>query len=303
MRSCIELIAIGAVLLVGCGDSKSEASAAANAKPAPAAPVAPAPVTPPPPEATDTSVVVTGPIIVEHQVEITAQREGLIDKIFLDAPARVKTGAILAHMDDRQLNASLEAARAKSRSIEADLKNWQAEAEVLKADYVRQQHLWDLGLTSEEQLQHAKYKAESDQWDIQRVKETLNTSREEERSLELELEKTKIIAPFAGLIARRYVREGQSVTKGERLFWVTAEAPLEMRFTLAEKFFGRIHHGQQFEITSADTPNEKHLARVKEISPVVDPSSGTFEVLVELLGERGSLRPGMTASVRVEYPH
>ena len=303
MRSWMELLAVGAVLLVvGCGDSSSETSAATNARPAPAAPAAPAPAAPPPPEATDTSIVVSGPIIVEHQVEITAQREGLIDKIFLDAPARVKAGAILAHMDDRQLNAGLEAARAKSRGIEADLKNWQAEAEVLKADYVRQQHLWDLGLTSEEQLQHAKYKAESDQWDIQRVKETLNTSREEERSLELELEKTKITAPFAGLIARRYVREGQSVTKGERLFWVTAEAPLEMRFTLAEKFFGRIHHGQQFEITSADTPNEKHLARVKEISPVVDPSSGTFEVLVELLGDRGSLRSGMTASVRVENP-
>jgi len=304
MRSCIELIAIGAVLLVvGCGDSKSETSAATNPRPAPAASAVPAPAAPPTPEAADTSVVVSGPIIVEHQVEITAQREGLIDKIFLDAPTRVKAGAILAHMDDRQLNASLEAARAKSRSIEADLKNWQAEAEVLKADYLRQQHLWDLGLTSEEQLQHAKYKAESDEWDIRRVQETLNTSREEERSLELELEKTKITAPFAGLIARRYVREGQSVTKGERLFWVTAEAPLEMRFTLAEKFFGRIHHGQQFEITSADTPNEKHLARVKEISPVVDPSSGTFEVLVELLGDRGGLRPGMTANVRVENPH
>jgi len=303
MRSWMELLAIGAVLLVvGCGDSSSETSAATNAKPVPAAPAAPAPATPPPPEATDTSVVVSGPIIVEHQVEITAQREGLIDKIFLDAPARVKAGAILAHMDDRQLNAGLEAARAKSRGIEADLKNWQAEAEVLKADYVRQQHLWDLGLTSEEQLQHAKYKAESDQWDIQRVKETLNTSREEERSLELELEKTKITAPFAGLIARRYVREGQSVTKGERLFWVTAEAPLEMRFTLAEKFFGRMHHGQQFEITSPDTPNEKHLGRVKEISPVVDPSSGTFRLLVGLRGDRGSLRPGMTASVRVENP-
>jgi RND family efflux transporter MFP subunit len=300
MRSCLELVTIVALLLVvGCGDSKSETSPATNAKPVPAAqPLA----TPTPPEATDTSVVVSGPIIVEHQVEITAQREGLIDKIFLDAPTRVKAGAILAHMDDRQLKATLEAARAKSRSIEADLKNWQAEAEVLKADYARQQHLWDLGLTSEEQLQHAKYKAESDQWDIQRVQENLNTSREEERSLELELEKTKITAPFAGLIARRYVREGQSVTKGERLFWVTAEAPLEMRFTLAEKFFGRIHQGQQFEVTSADIPNEKHVARVKEISPVVDPSSGTFEVLVELPGDRGRLRPGMTASVRVENP-
>ena len=303
MASRIELIVIGVVLLAaGCRDSKSETSAATNARPVPVTTAAPAPAAPPPAEATDTSVVVSGPIIVEHQVEITAQREGMIDKIFLDAPTRVKAGAILAIMDDRQLNASLEAARAKSRSIEADLKNWQAEAEVLKADYMRQQHLWDLGLTSEEQLQHAKYKAESDQWDIKRVQETLNTSRGEERSLELELEKTRITAPFAGLIARRYVREGQSVTKGERLFWVTAEAPLQMRFTLAEKFFGRIHQGQQFEVTSADVPSEKHLARVKEISPVVDPSSGTFEVLVELLGDRGSLRPGMTASIRIENP-
>jgi RND family efflux transporter MFP subunit len=257
----------------------------------------------PPAEATEASIVISGPIIVEHQVEITAQRDGIIDKIFLDAPARVKTGATLAQMDARQLTASLEAARAKSRSIEADLKNWQAEAEVLKSDYARQRRLWDLGLTSEEQLQHAKYKAESDQWDIKRVQETLNTSRQEERSLELEMEKTRIAAPFNGLIARRYVRQGQSVAKGERLFWVTAEAPLQMRVTLAEKFFGRVHQGQQFEVTSPDAPGEKHAARVKEISPVVDPSSGTFEVLVELFGDRGSLRPGMTANIRLENRH
>jgi len=33
---------------------------------------------------------------------------------------------------------------------------------------------------------------------------------------------------------------------------------------------------------------------------VIDPSSGTFEVLVELTGDRGSLRSGMTANLRVE---
>jgi RND family efflux transporter MFP subunit len=173
---------------------------------------------------------------------------------------------------------------------------------VLKADYGRQQNLWKLGLTSQEQLEHAKYKAESDQWDIERVQETLNTAHHEERSLELELQKTKITAPFSGLIARRYAREGQSVSKGDRLFWVTAEAPLLMRFTLPEKYFGRVRPSQQFEIISPDVPGEKHAARVKQISPVVDPSSGTFEVLVELAGDRGGLRPGMTASLKVENP-
>jgi multidrug efflux pump subunit AcrA (membrane-fusion protein) len=44
---------------------------------------------------------------------------------------------------------------------------------------------------------------------------------------------------------------------------------------------------------------EKHVAHVREISPVVDPASGTFEVLLELSGTPGSLRPGMTASARL----
>ena len=299
------LFAGAALAAAGCGETKSPAGEV-NAAPAPAssapasASTANAPAQTASATETDKSIVVSGPIIVEHQVDVTAQHEGVIAKILFDAPARVKAGTVLARMDDRQLAANLEAARAKSRSIENDLKNWEAEAEVLKADYVRQQRLWDLGLTTEEQLEHAKYKAESDQWDIKRVKETLNTSREEERALELEMEKTAIAAPFDGVIARRYVREGQSVSKGERLFWVTAEAPLLMRFTLPEKQFGNVRTGQTMEVSTADVPGEKHTARVKEISPVVDPASGTFEVLVELIGERGSLRPGMTATVRLD---
>ena len=293
-----------ALLAVGCGEDRTSGGSVTNAAgpaPAPVQPKQPAVAAPSDPG--DASLAVSGPIIVEHEVDVAAQRDGLIAKIYFDAPARVKAGTLLAELDGRQVEANLAAARAKTRSIEADLKNWEAEEQVFKADYVRQQHLWDLGLTSQEQLEHARYKAESDQWDMKRVTELLNTSKEEERSLELELEKTKVKAPFDGLIARRYVREGQNVSKGERLFWVTAEAPLLMRFTLPEKYFGKMHHGQPLEVTCADAPGEKHLAKVKEVSPVVDPSSGTFEVLVELTGERGSLRPGMTAAVHLDTPH
>ena len=251
-------IAMGAALLAaGCGDDKAPVGAVTNAAAPVTAPVAqPKQAVPAVNEPGDASLTVSGPIIVEHQVELTAQRDGVVLKIYFDAPARVKSGTLLAELDGRQIQANLAAARAKTRSIEADLKNWEAEEQVLKADYERQKNLWDLGLTSKEQLEHARYKAESDQWDIKRVTETLNTS----------------------------------------------EAPLLMRFTLPEKFFGKIHNGQEIEITCADTP-EKHMAKVKEVSPVVDPSSGTFEVLVVLEGDRGSLRPGMTAAVHLENPH
>lgn len=304
MRKEWMLVGVGAAFLaMGCGDEKTPMGGVTNAAAPAVTPVPATPVVPKPGEPLDAGLSVSGPIIVEHEVELTAQRDGLLQKIYVDAPSRVKAGVLLAELDGRQIQANLAAARAKTRSIEADLKNWEAEAEVLKADYGRQKNLFALGLTSQEQLEHAKYKAESDQWDILRVKETLNTAKEEEHSLEIELEKTKLTAPFNGLIARRYVREGQNVTKGERLFWVTAEAPLLMRFTLPEKYFGKMRTGQPLEVTCADAPAEKHLAKVKQVSPVVDPSSGTFEVLVELTGDRGTLRPGMTAQAHLENLH
>jgi membrane fusion protein (multidrug efflux system) len=288
---------IGAAILAGgCGDTKSETTAAA-----PAAPPS-APTTSLNPTKVEDSITVSGPLIVEHQVDITAQRDGIVASISTEASTRVKAGAVLARLDDRQLTANLEAVRAKTRSIAADLKNWEAEARVLEADYARAQRLWNEKLIAEEQLQHAQYKAESDQWDIIRVREQLTTSKEEEHSLELELEKTRITAPFNGLVARRYVRAGQGVTKGDRLFWVTAEAPLRLRFTLPEKFVGRLKSGQELPLTSPDVPLEKHMVKIIEVSPVVDPSSGTIEVLVELVGGRGQLRPGMTANVRVLSP-
>jgi membrane fusion protein, multidrug efflux system len=287
---------IGAAILAGgCGNTKSETTAAPTAPPV-------APSSSPIPAKAEESIVVSGPLIVEHQVDVTAQRDGIITSISAESSTRVKAGAVLARLDERQLTANLEAARAKTRSIEADLKNWQAEAEVMQADYVRAQKLWDLKLISEEQLQHAKFKAESEKWDIGRVRELLSTSRQEERSLELELEKASISAPFDGLVARRYVRVGQTVARGERLFWVTAEGPLRMRVTLPEKFFGHLKKGEELQLTSPDAPQEKHTAKVIEVSPVVDPSSGTIEILAEIVGTRGELRPGMTANVRVPNP-
>src|ERR1700732_4298338 len=121
------------ILATGCGDTKSETTAAAP---------------PPPPSAPPTLPTLTkvedflsasGPLIVEHQVDITAQRDGVVASISTEASTRVKAGAVLARLDDRQLTANLEAARAKTRSLEADLKNWQAEAQVMQADYMRAQ--------------------------------------------------------------------------------------------------------------------------------------------------------------------
>ena len=295
---------LAGILSLGLAACSNNQTATVAAAPAVATTSAPAPVStssnsvPGTPE----SLTVTGPLIVEHQLDVLAQREGIVTKLSSETGKRVRAGDLLAQLDDRQLTADLEGARAKTRSTDADLKNWKAEARVLEADFNRAQKMWEAQLITREQWEHVKFKAEADQWDVQRVEHLLVNLKETERSLELELEKTRIRAPFAGVVARRYVREGQQVARGDRLFWVTAEAPLRMRFTLPEKFLGRINLGQQLALTLPDFPAEQHRAKVVEVSPVVDPTSGTFEGMVEVSGPSGRLHPGMNAIVHIDTP-
>jgi len=298
----LALILLGVALLpwLACSQKSAEVIAAPSPSPAPAPSggSTPAPAASVP--ASDGGFTVSGPLIVEHQLDVLAQREGVIAELRSEAGAHVRAGDLLAQLDDRQLVADLEAARAKTRSIEADLKNWEAEAKVMQSDYERAQKMWDAQILTKEQLEHAKFKAESETWDVGRVRELLTNARQSERSLELELDKTQIRAPFSGVVARRYVRQGQQVAKGERLFWVTAEGPLQMRFTLPEKFIGRVQKGQELPMMTPDLPDQRYKVRVVEVSPVVDPASSTIEVTVELEGKAGSLRPGMDANVRIE---
>ena len=290
------LILLGAALLscLACSQKSMEVSAA----PAPSGASAPAPL--PSIPASDNSFTVSGPLTVEHQLDVLAQRDGVIAELKSEAGARVHAGDLLAQLDDRQVVADLEASRAKTRSIEADLKAWEAEAKVLQSDLDRAQKMWDAHLITREAFEHAKFKAEADQYDVQRVEQLLLNAKETQRSLELELDKTQIRAPFSGVVARRYVRQGQQIAKGDRLFWVTAEGPLRMRFTVPEKFVGVLKVGQQLALTVSDFPGQEHKARVVELSPIVDPTSGTFDGMVEVMSAPGPLRPGMNSILRID---
>jgi len=242
----------------------------------------------------------SGPIVVENQVDVAAERAGVITQILAEVSTRVHQGQVLAKLDDRQLTADLEAARAKTASIDADLNNWKSEAKVLDADYQRAKKMWEAKLIPEEQFEHVRYKAEADQWDVKRVEQMLINARQSQRSLELELAKTQITAPFDGIVARRYIRVGQTVIPGERLLWVTATGPLRVRFTLPSRFVNQIKIGQVLSINVTDaSPTAAHSARIVQISPVVDPASGTIDVLAELTGSVQDLRPGMQADVHL----
>ncbi len=246
----------------------------------------------------DDSFTASGPIVVENQLDVAALREGVVVEIAVQPDERVRAGQLLAKLDDRQISADVEAAAAKVRSIEANLENWKAETKVLQVDLERAKKLWEAEVIPKEELEHAQYKEEADEYEVQRESESLNNARDVLKSLELEKEKTRITAPFDGVIARRYVRLGQKVSIGDRLFWVTAMGPLEVKFTLPERFLSKVREGEQVAVTSVDIPSQvQYTAKITQVSPVIDPSSGTIEVLARMVDSAPQLRPGMLVNI------
>jgi membrane fusion protein, multidrug efflux system len=279
--------------LAGCS---REVPSSAAAQPAPT----PSPAAQASPARNPEEFIASGPIVVENQLDVVSQRDGIIAELLVDTGTAVSKGQLLARLDDRQLTADRDAAKAQADSIEADLKNWDATVKMAQVDLDRSEKMWRANLITKEQVEHDRFKLTATQFELDREKKNFARSLAIAKSLNLELEKTRVVAPFDGVVARRYVHVGQRVANGDKVFWVSAVAPLRVKFTLPGKYAGDVKHGSLFDVLPADGPQESHHAKVILVSPVIDPSSGTIDVTAEITGNAGSLRPGMIANLRLE---
>jgi membrane fusion protein, multidrug efflux system len=295
LKLVFALITLAAVAsLCGCVTSASEPvnTPAPMAEPKTAAAMRSEPST------SATKVTGSGPLVVENQVDVLAQREGVITEIKADTGTVVRKGDLLATLDDRQLTADHASATAKAASIAADLKNWEALVKVAEVDNQRAEAMWKNSLITKQELDHQQYKLVAAKFEVDRERENLKQAVATADSLGLECEKAKIRAPFTGVVARRYVRAGQRIAPNERLFWVTATSPVRVRFTLPERLISEVHKGTDVEVTPTAL-GKPYAAKVVMLSPVVDPGSGTIEVTAELTAASEDLRPGMATTVRL----
>jgi RND family efflux transporter MFP subunit len=226
-------------------------------------------------------------------------RSGVIVALPADVDTVVRKDQVLARLDGRQLDADRSAARHKAQSLESDLKNWESELQVREADMRRAEAMRKEGISTQEAYDHNRYDLTASQYEVERQREEMLGAEANLKSLDLELEKTRLVAPFNGIVSQRYVRLGQYVTIGDKLFRVIGKSPLEVRFTLPGTDMTLLKRGDL--VTVSTTPDFQQIttAAVTHISPVVDPGSGTIEVTAVLTQKLPGLLPGTIASIRI----
>ena len=291
---------IASLVCAGC-DSRPAAVDASAAVPATTSP-APKVAAPPPAiaeSADPSSFTTTGPLVAEEQADVSAERSGRIDSISVRIGDHVKKGQILAQLDDRELQAACASHKARMASARAQLHEWQAEQMTAEADLRRASAMRDAKIISEETWEHAKYRVEETIDEVARFREESAASEADLSSANVQLEQSRIVAPFSGVIGRSSVRLAQEVKPGDVLFWVTAESPLQVLFTVPETSMAAFSTGKPLDLTTADFPGLHQQGKIARVSPVVDPASGSVQVIGAIVRPSPLLKPGMTMQVRL----
>ena len=210
-------------------------------------------------------------------------------------------GDVLGQVDDRGLQMDLIKAKDDLQVAQNNVKYKEAELKAKGAAYKRQQQLRALGLSSDSDLEAAEFAAKAAEYDMRGWEALVESSNAEIHRIEIEIDQTRLRAPFAGVVVRRYVREGQSVAKGERCVRLSQLAPLQAQFQVPESSGRRPEHGTIVQLSLVDDPRRPLTARIAKVSPTVDPASDSYDVTAQLIGPGISdLRPGM--AVRVSWP-
>jgi RND family efflux transporter MFP subunit len=234
-------------------------------------------------------------------VDITAQRDGLVMSLNHDEGSSVKVGDVLGQIDDRSLQMELIKANSDLQVEENNRKYKEAELKAKTAAFHRQQQLRALGLSSDADLEAAEFEAKAAEYDLHGYEALVESGHAEIDRLKLEEDQTRIHAPFAGVVVRRYIREGQAISKGDKCFRVSQLSPLQVQFQVPESSGRHPTLGTPVELSLVEDSTRALTARVTKVSPTIDAASDSYDVLAQLTGPKISdLRPGM--AVKVLWP-
>jgi RND family efflux transporter MFP subunit len=207
-------------------------------------------------------------LYVEHDAVVVARAAGTIDSVIADLNDRVTGGGQLAVLESADQQIALSQAEAAYDNLNKVVVRARA---ITKAG----------GITV----------ADSEQAEFQFRQSDL-TRRKARRDLEL----TRVVAPFGGVVTARYARPGHYVNVGDTLFRVTEASPLFARVRVPESGAGSVHVGDH--ATVAAEGGASAAAVVTSAAPVIDAASGTREVILRI-AEGSRLIPGASVSVRL----
>jgi len=226
-----------------------------------------------------------GSVKPQQEAVLYAKVAGYLKSISVDKGDSVKAGATLAILETPELT--------------ADLARYRAESDAAKAEYERMQQAIkqapDLVMPAE--LDRAKGKYDVAKANLERTQSLLAFN--------------KIIAPFSGVITKRFVDAGAfipaatsgSAAQTAAVLTLMDFSTVRVQVAVPEAEATLVNKGQPARFSVEGLPERKFEGKITRFSYALDDTSKTMLVEVEIPNPKMELRPGMYASVQLALQH
>lgn len=216
-------------------------------------------------------VAATANLVAENEVKVVSEADGRVERLLVEEGDSIQQGqplAVLARGDAQILR---EKARVRASNA--------------KVAYARARDMRAKDLLSQD--------------DYEKISMEKEVADQELAEAEYRLGKTTIRAPFSGTVTERMINEGQHVRPSEVLFTLTDFDPLVARIFLPERDVLSLRNGREVRLTLRAASDIAFRGRIRQISPVVDTSTGTVKVTVEAVNPPAAVRPGAFVTVEI----
>lgn len=277
------------------------------------------------------SVVASGKVRSPQRSEIAAQVAAQVRAVAVYEGQQVAAADPLIELDDRELRAATEQARAQLQQSELRLAQLQRLTQPLAQESIRQSEanlaqakrhfdrvetLVGKGFYSTTQLDEARRaltlaqsQFQSSQLqahssarggsDFQLAEAGVAQARAALALAESRLAYTRILAPRAGTILARLVEPGDTVQPGKTLLTLSPAGETELIVQIDEKNLRLLALDQIAQVSADAWPDQGFSARLSFISPAVDALRGSVEVRLRVDNPPNYLKQDMTVSIDI----
>ncbi len=222
---------------------------------------------------------------------------GVVDTVYVERGDFVQKGQLLA-----QLRASVERASVGAASVraqaDADIQAAGANYEFQRQKLARTEELMQKKFVSAQALDQVRAETSIAEQKLAQAREQKRVAREELEFAHAQLGMRQIRAPFAGIIADRYVNAGERV-EVKPMFRIAKTDPLRVEIIVPAASYGLVRTGVFAQIMP-ELPNSPRVdAKVVLVDKMIDAASNTFRVRAELPNAKGAIPSGLRCKAEI----
>jgi RND family efflux transporter MFP subunit len=307
----------------GGGAAETEGAAApAGTSASPQNETAPLPVKAVPAHRGDLVMALKSPgeAYTERKVALKAEVGGVVKNLYVREGLHVKEGDILVEIEDREYALRLEKLQATRMKYLSDLfleKQFAAaEKEVspatleklnkTQAEFDKATAGFQKGLVAQADLERAQkayelalIEAGRKRDEIMASSKNLTQTEIDVKISEMELAKTKIRAPFAGVISEIKISPREHLDAGREICTVVDISRVKVKAKVLESEIGKMKVGREVDLRFSAYPGKTVKGVVDAVSPVVNTEDRTCTVYIGVRNPAEEIKPGMHAEVEI----